>query len=476
MLRSAVGAVLLCGLAACNPDAPSSTALQSNPAQGMISGRSAAGTVGSVAFPATVEEYWSGRGHCLEPADRIDDRAEASIKLIQRYSEPVTRRVGDVRFVQRPAVLVEALRELTSQMPAETLAKFASDCPTVHCAITRIFGNPQGLRLLYLMVRYRYNASHWADRHAVPWTGQELADILLALGDLPPAATPFYDQRLRSLVHEAQHERLKSLFPITSGEMVAISSSSDSVGIRTTYRWHLMPQHQRRAAMFHELAHDFLRQQRSIVDADAIWYKAMAADEVFREKTGRFSSTVSRYASESLDEDFAESVVAYRYAPELMKGRTPNRANLLKVWYFDGLSYDAPASCRFERGRSQIAAHNAIATLPSHRMSDKAVLAAVATCQKLLTDDQSRYRVTRGRLCIGREIFRDAMADELQALFELEGPLTRALVEGRQDNNPFLQMSFGAIGDARIMALTDRRALATCGGGCHSQEPAESRD
>ena len=248
---------------------------------------------------------------------------------------------------------------------------------------------------------------------------------------------------------------------------MAISDASSKVGIRATGAWESFPQHNRRAAIFHELAHDFFRHQRQLLPADRLWQQATVADEAFRRNTGRPTSSVSQYARTGLDDDFAESAVAYRYAPELILKRAPNRARLLRTWLFDGLSYDRPEACAASRSRTVRAANIAFDMIPKLELDPSDVAVVVSQCQWLLQDDQSKRRVTHGRLCVGRELYRVALAQSLRASLPANDPISGALLKARTANTEFVEHSFGTVDDARVMALTSRQGIRACGSACH---------
>ena len=151
-------------------------------------------------LPQTVETYWSGTAHCLVPANQLDLAASQTLAVLERYSEPSSKQIPGLKLVQRPRVLVDALDELTSQVSASELRRVAGDCPTVYCVVNRLFGQPQGLRILYLYVHYRYNASYLSDRNARRWSADELGDLILAFEDMPDGVLPFYGQAYRPLL------------------------------------------------------------------------------------------------------------------------------------------------------------------------------------------------------------------------------------------------------------------------------------
>lgn len=460
-----VAAILLATLAACS-EAPETQ--PGSGTQALTAPQALTRTGPETAdLPTTVEEYWSGAAQCLVPATTVDQLAAATLATLERYSEPVGATATGLRFAQRPRVLVEAFDDLTSEMPEREIRRLAAGCQTVYCAVNRVFGEPNGLRILYLYARFRYNASHWADRSAAPWTSEELADIILAFEDLPDGVAPFYAQGARPLVHEARYDRIARLFPTGSDTIVAVSSASSKIGIRAAGGWQHLAQHRRRAAIFHELAHDFYRQQARLLRPDVVWARAMASDEIYRRNTGRATSAVSRYALAGPEEDFAESAAAYRYAPELILKRAPNRARVLRSWLFDGMRYDTPEGCAPAASVSHRAATSAFNLIPQLDLTPSEVAVVVTECQWRLRDDASRHRVTNGRLCVGRELYRVALAKSLQRSFAGGDALSAALVKSRTANDQFLEYRFGGIEDSRVLSLTDRRALKSCGPTCH---------
>lgn len=289
-------------------------------------------------LPPTVEAYWQGDAACLAEASDIDAVAETSLRILCRYSPPVNRTVHGIRLRQQPKILVDALVALPRKLP--TGSKLAGTyCESVECVARANFGDPQGLWLLHLLVRYRYNASHLAEVDAVAASPEELRDLLLAAGDFPASVLPMRDADERPIVIDGSDKHTDRGGFAFSSVVLAISGAPKDVGIRAQSEWTRLAPHTRRAVIFHELSHDWLRNQRRYLDADAVWRRAMVTDSVFQKNTGRPFSVVSAYAEANLDEDFAQSATAYRYTPELLIQRAPNRARLLKDWMFDGLSY-----------------------------------------------------------------------------------------------------------------------------------------
>lgn len=86
-----------------------------------------------------------------------------------------------------------------------------------------------------------------------------------------------------------------------------------------------------RATIVHEIAHDFARELARRKEWTANWRRAMRKDELLAAMRGRDTAYVSQYAATDLEEDFAESVVAHVYAPQLLRQRAPHRRHLLEL-------------------------------------------------------------------------------------------------------------------------------------------------
>lgn len=204
-------------------------------------------------------------------------------------------------------------------------------------------------RLSFMRTRYGYNGAG-----ASGWTAGELDEVLAVLSDLPANAAPFDDEVLRPLVFDAH------LAPSASGQALvgstAIIALDDADGIRVGSAWKTLPQSARRVAIFHELAHEFLRQRGAYFDWQSHWNAAVRADEAFARKQGLNTDRVSLYAATNMAEDFAESAAAYRYMPARLKQRAPARYKLLKTWMFDGLEYVTAQACAPEAAKSERAA------------------------------------------------------------------------------------------------------------------------
>ena len=271
------------------------------------------------ALPATV----------LEAVTTIHDASADPVDGVRDGTEQM--RFAGVNFGEQPNLVVTAMHRLIpSGAPRETVAR--SGCTTPVCAADAVFGAGIGARLIRLYVVYGFNGSHLGRPGVKPWSVGELDSILGALADAP-LDTP---REERLLLRDDRLDRFRGTLAIAAPagtDLVAINGAGD-IGLRFGATWAAMTPAQQRAAALHELAHELARTRGRAEGWSAMWSEAALADAFLARRAGLQTSRVSRYAMTSLAEDFAESVVAYRYAPQLLKQRAPNRLRILREIVF----------------------------------------------------------------------------------------------------------------------------------------------
>lgn len=262
--------------------------------------------------PFSIANAWDGRGNCLQSVSQVEGRVRA----------------------ERSPVLAAA--------------------------------SPRDQRLAYMKDRYGYTGSSAASGNVSGWSAADLDELLVTLSDLPANAAPFDDEVLRPLVFDEHfHPNGSGVALVNGATLIAYDGPS---GIRVVGAWRALPQQARRVAIFHELAHEFLRQRGAYFNWRPHWDAAVRADEAFARQNGFDTDRVSTYAAASVAEDFAESAAAYRYMPLRLKQRAPNRYKLLKTWMFDGLEYVSSSACAADAAKSERAvqlARQGLAAAPS---------------------------------------------------------------------------------------------------------------
>lgn len=224
-------------------------------------------------------------------------------------------------------------------------------CNQVFCAVEKIWGIEVGLKLLYLLARYHYNSSDLAYLFSRTLDSNELNDVILGVKDMPlsifiPGITPkpLYGagEALESMWGRGAH----------SNAVIMLFSG-----------WTHLPHLLRQMAIFHELAHTLSHLESPTLDFTPEWLslgkwtsiESPAIDDSRRRglspaskywKTSLDSSQwVSLYSTTNPSEDFAETVVAYRYAPSRLKGIAPAKYHYIRDRVFKGLEFTSNQAC-----------------------------------------------------------------------------------------------------------------------------------
>jgi len=295
------------------------------------------------AINLTVEHAWSGVAPCLSKTAYTEDGVAQRLAQLSRGAPIVNAHVIGIDFVSQPAPLVTAFRQITRLIPrsGEGVAdRVPSDCHDVVCASRAVFGDEAGPRLLLIAAAYHFNASSLGETTSQPWTVQDLDRLIAALDDMPRGFFPLPGGEYRALVHRA-NQSWWAPAPMLAFEVVARSGNGQP-GIMIEDGWEQASANERRVVLIHELAHEFTRAQGR--GWQTPWVQAMTADAEAAAGPNQ-PSVASAYAERNLDEDFAESVAAYRYIAPLLKRRAPHRYALLKDWVFKGAEYGSARAC-----------------------------------------------------------------------------------------------------------------------------------
>lgn len=232
------------------------------------------------------------------------------------------------------------LNRLDISLNGQPELKFQSRCTQVLCAVQEIYGATEGLQLLFLLKTYGFNGSHLRTKHASAWTAAELDEVLQALGDYPLHLYPVaYNKRL---VHFTRGKRY------TIGDRTIANASIEIFDL-----WNELSFAERQQTLLHELGHTLAYNKR--LDSSPQWLSLGGWKEVRRKYNGIEyrdyvledpSKAVSEYGMENPSEDFAESVVAYRFAVRRLKQNHPLKYDFLKTQAFASREYLSEEQCR----------------------------------------------------------------------------------------------------------------------------------
>lgn len=266
--------------------------------------------------------------------------------------------IHGVEFEDESPVHLEAFRRLTTARNALNITDWPKDqikiqdtysinpkCNKVKCAVEKIWGQELGLKLLYMLEKHSFNGSDIAFSHSKPFSVEEMDDILMALGDLPPHFVPLGipNQRLGRFSYPAS--------PETQGVIA-------SAGIWLFDLWTEQTRPKKQYSVYHELSHNVAISLKKL-DSSPEWMALSGwekinkgtlskVEESFDKKNWTYKGDaclVSTYGGVNPEEDFAESMSSYRYSPQDFQKRCPEKYNFLKEKVFKGIEYTSLEGC-----------------------------------------------------------------------------------------------------------------------------------
>jgi hypothetical protein len=196
------------------------------------------------------------------------------------------------------------------------------------------------------VLRHHVNGSHWAVKDADPWTEQELDEVILAVRDFPSVVFPVLG-KTQTITHFKRG--------YTLGRETLIANATVSL----FDPWNDLDPALRRSTLIHELGHSIsvsygLHASPAWLALSG-WTQAPSGGDA--SVLGNPGATVSLYGQTNASEDFAESVVAYRYRPELLRRRSPQKYAFLRELVFDGREYFEQEGCEESPRNPGIASH-----------------------------------------------------------------------------------------------------------------------
>jgi len=252
-------------------------------------------------------------------------------------------KINGIQFENESYENLEAFKYLTTQLDSMgqvdygNQKSFKSDCKKVSCALEEIFGKDISTQILFMQRRFGMNASHIIRKpqESVKWKRAELDTVLLALSDMPPGVLPI----------SKNHPFMRSSATNTGGQI-----ANATVTVFDSWNEESLPF--KRAAIVHEMGHAIstvTRLSSSNLFKDMSSWK-MKTDSSQGNQTTQLvcehpEKLVSSYANVNYDEDFAESVFAYRFNPKLLLEASPEKYNLIKAVIFDGVEYSTEKAC-----------------------------------------------------------------------------------------------------------------------------------
>ncbi len=258
----------------------------------------------------------------------------------------------------------------------------ADKCIDTVCKAQKVFGESEGIELLYMLKKYGLNGSHLVHKDTKPWTSKMLKPYLKGMASVPKFMLPINKNQRFTKSSKDSTAVADAMINFYNG----VTNFSDSKISYTT---------------FHELSH-YISGNLHVED-DQEWFKAsnwidrpkkiefkieplkkthfsfnstnrsllglgnhklknnmnlfelnMSKIDVKLNKTKKLINgmqnikpveVISRYAETNPLEDIAESMTAYRFNASLLKETSPSRYQYLKENVFMGAEYLDDSNC-----------------------------------------------------------------------------------------------------------------------------------
>ena len=232
--------------------------------------------------------------------------------------------------------MIHLLSRLTQNSPS-----IQTQCTTVLCISKEIFGERQGLQLLYMLAKYGFNGSPYPFQRRTSgdlWESDDLDKVLTALSDFPEGRLPFVRNkpliRFKKGYTRSEYADRGPFNCVLANSYIEVFDCLIEKSAEKFSR-----------TMIHEVGH--IIGAEADLDSSPTWLNISGWEETRTRKNGRIvvsytinkpECIVSQYGRTSPVEDFAESVEAYRYNPELLK-KCPSKYYYIKDFVFQGKEY-----------------------------------------------------------------------------------------------------------------------------------------
>lgn len=266
----------------------------------------------------------------------LDSNAMEQFIATQIATPPLSSKtIKGFNFVQQNELAINDVKDLIDGK--KNNPDFESTCSTIICAMEQIFGKTLGLKILYLKMRYGFNSSDLAYENSARFTESQIDIVLKAVRDFPDYIFPLAGYRNKKLIHFKHGYTLPEYenLQVTGNAEINLFDLWDSVG----------DEHYMEYIVFHELSH-YLASSYNYFSKSKTW-KILSNWGKTDADTGNICQDcfISTYAKNSSDEDWAESLSGYRYAPKRLKEIAPAKYELIKEVIFNGIEYIDENSC-----------------------------------------------------------------------------------------------------------------------------------
>lgn len=260
--------------------------------------------------------------------------------------------VNGVNFENESAKMIEAFENLTTSYDTFGMYKrpenqkdfqqkynINPECKKVICAVEKIWGEELGLKMLYILTKHHFNTSEFAYSNSDRFKIKEIDDVILGLEDLPQSFMPLGESSQRPFQRLAHYKR-GAVSPFDDAKTYA------NAVVMLFDEWSKQNSADRQYTVFHEMSHN-ISSSLGGVDESPDWLALSSWTKVGDEwEKDKNACMPSKYGSANPDEDWAESLAAYRYNSINFKTRCPEKYKFIKEVVFDDVEYTHEELCQ----------------------------------------------------------------------------------------------------------------------------------
>ncbi|WPU66906.1 hypothetical protein [Peredibacter starrii] len=267
---------------------------------------------------------------------------EEMLNFIAKKSTGKSRgSVHGVQFRNESPALIEAFEDFTTAMDGfgfykdsknqkkiQNEYKINPECEKVLCAMEKIWGRENAIKMLYIKLKHNYNTSDLAFSNSSPFTPEEMGQVLIGLEDVPERLVPVGKPNQR-LTHFKRGYTLKDYSEYTLANAVIMLFDS----------WGNQSADEMQYTIFHEVAHNLASRNKNM-DESPEWLKLsgwIKKGDTWKAQDN--ACFISNYGTTNPWEDFSEVVSAYRYNAQGLKKSCPEKYAFIKDRVYQGIEY-----------------------------------------------------------------------------------------------------------------------------------------
>lgn len=256
---------------------------------------------------------------------------------------------SNFRFENEDPKLVQAIRQLLSvdrqrhaidskiiQIRSERPIDFKDyssrvsipkNCQKILCLAKAIFGEEVGPQMLFLISEIGVNTSPFSFYSSTFLRADEIRDIIQTFELVPASHLSYFRNYKLTRYYRGQDPKIGPL-----------RFADHSISLFDP--WGNASSLERRRILLHEMGHVWSSSLLGELDASSRWL------DLYQTSISQNPTTfVSSVASQNAQEDFAESLLAYRINPVFLKSVSPQKYLFIKEIIFDGVEFDHPKNC-----------------------------------------------------------------------------------------------------------------------------------